>query len=204
MAINIVMGNSKLGDEIPVVNMPPIMTCRPGAPCNEKCYARHGMFLYDNVIKSHIHNLREYWNDPEGFFDQVIAFLHKGSVTYKYFRWHSSGDVHDMKYLKGMVRVAQECPETEFLAFTKRFEFWNQFVDEGGIIPKNLHVVFSHWNKGFEVPNPHHFPCTYVKFRKPGLDDDIPADAYECPGSCEGCHKCWELTSEESVFFHQH
>lgn len=204
MAINIVMGNSKLGKQIPVVNMPPIMTCRPGSPCNKYCYARKGTFLYDNVIKSHIHNLQEYWDNPEGFFNQVIDFLNNGVVSYKYFRWHSAGDVQDMGYLKGMVRTALACPQTEFLAFTKRFEFWNEFVDNGGVIPTNLHVVFSHWDKAFKVPNPHNFPCTYVDFKDSTKNDDIPPTAFKCPGSCATCQQCWKMKSGDAVFFHQH
>ena len=73
MAINIVMGNTKLGNKIPVVNMPPIMTCRPGAPCNKYCYARKGSFLYDNVIKSHLNNLKEYCDMATDVGETVIV-----------------------------------------------------------------------------------------------------------------------------------
>lgn len=200
---HIVMGNTKLGNQIPCVNMPPIMTCRVGAPCYKYCYARKGSFLYETVIKSHIENMMEFQRDPDGFFKQIKDFLN-GVVTYKYFRWHSSGDVINRDYLERMVKLAQECSQTEFLAYTKKFELWNQYLSEGNTLPTNLHVVFSNWDKNFKVENPFNLPMTYVDFRKKEMNPEMPKDAYVCPGSCEGCLRCWKLQKGEAVMFHQH
>lgn len=40
------LNNSKLGDFIPSVNLPPVKTCRPDAPCKGLCYARRDHVKY--------------------------------------------------------------------------------------------------------------------------------------------------------------
>ena len=57
---------SKLGASIPTVNLPPIITCRPDAPCAKcaeeggGCYTLRGHFIYPNVKKS-LQNNRQYY-----------------------------------------------------------------------------------------------------------------------------------------------
>ena len=43
---------SKLGATIPTINLPPIITCRPDAPCKHGCYALRGHFIYPAVKKT--------------------------------------------------------------------------------------------------------------------------------------------------------
>ena len=111
--------NSKLGGKIPQLNLPPIITCREDAPCKKLCYARKGNWLYDNVKKNHLNNLEHFKRDSKNFFDSIIKYLNNDDVVYKFFRWHSSGDIIDLNYLLGIIRVAKETPQTKFLVFTK-------------------------------------------------------------------------------------
>lgn len=201
---HIVMGNMKLGKNIPNINVPPTLTCRADAPCSKGCYARKGNFLFQNVIKSHQENLDLFLANPKEYFDGIIRFLNSGLISYKFFRWHSSGDVVNKTYMEGMIRVAKECPQTQFLAFTKKYELWNAFLDEGGKIPNNLNVVFSYWDKLFTVNNPHNLPRTYVDFRLKTMNPKFPEEYYQCPGDCNSCQHCWKLKGGESVVFHQH
>lgn len=207
----VVMGNTKLGTSIPTVNQPPIITCRKNCPCAHLCYARKGTHLYPNVKESHQHNLQCYEKHPQEFFDNIIRFLNNPDVVYRYFRWHSAGDIKDMNYLEGMIRVAQSCPWTTFLAFTKQWEIVNEYCDLHGesSIPKNLRIVFSMWNDAYNktVDNKYNFPMTAVKFKHASVNMNCMApitDIYTCPGSCKTCKHCWEMGKHNVTVFHQH
>lgn len=201
-------GNAKLGAYISGVNLPAGMTCRSDAPCRKGCYAMKGHFMFKSVNDSLQKNLEAFLNSPTQFFDLIIAKLH--ILPYRYFRWHSSGDIVNKEYLEGMVRTAEECPQTEFLCFTKKYEIVNDYLDTHHSLPDNLHIVFSHWGS-FEVPNPYELPTAHVRFRKEDeLHDNsgIPDDAIECSGFCGNCvsteKNCWMLKNNESVVFNQH
>ena len=200
---------SKLGGQIPSVNLPPVITCRKNAPCTALCYARKGNFCYKNVKKSHLDNLEHYRKNPKNYFDSIITFL-SGLTTYKLFRWHSSGDIVDEEYFEGMIRVAEACPETKFLAFTKKYEIVNNWMAKalliGRKLPANLKIVFSMWDNEFNktVDNYYDFPTTWVYFKDPEKNGDIPQDAFPCIGKCYECFACWNLGKGHSTVFKQH
>lgn len=192
---------SKLGANIPSVNLPAVCTCRPDAPCFQKCYARKGRFCFQRN-RAYLQNNLELWRlEPEQYEYEinVAAFFHK------YFRWHSSGDIPDTGYLEMMARVARNRPSTRFLAFTKKFELVNRHIDEYGPLPENLTVVFSAWGD-FQPDNPHNLPIAYIRFQK--KDTDIPEHARECPSYCGDCVatgiSCWDLHPGEAVVFDEH
>ena len=99
MKVNISKTNSKLGGFIPSINLPAGKTCRADAPCQKGCYAKKGNFLYKNVQQSLTNNLLVYLNDSNDYFNQIINELNNGDIVYKFFRWHSSGDIVDKNYL---------------------------------------------------------------------------------------------------------
>lgn len=204
MEIKISKTNTKLSGEIPSINLPAIQTCRADAPCRKYCYACKGNFTYSNVRKSLLNNLAVYMADSNDYFKQIIQFLTNGLTTYKYFRWHSSGDIVDEKYLDGMIAVAKKCKLTKFLAFTKKFELVNQYLAKGGIIPKNLKIVYSAWDKNFIVENPYKLPVAYVDLRKKENNPKIPELAIPCTGKCYECLACWSLKTGQNVVFKQH
>lgn len=192
--------NSKLGAAIPSVNLPAGITCRPDAPCFKECYARHGNFLYENVKKSLANNLKAYDTNPNLYFQMIL----EGSRGYKRFRWHSSGDIVDTRYLEGMCWVARRNKETNYLCFTKKFEIVNNYVAEGHRIPKNLTIVFSGWTN-WQPDNPYNFPTTWVYYPKnPEANKCIPEDSIPCGGKCSECSSCWTLKKGQSVFFKKH
>lgn len=191
---------SKLGVSIPTVNLPPVVTCRPNAPCIKGCYAMKGHFIYKNVKNRLFENLEAYKEDPDLFFKTIEI----AALSAKYFRYHSSGDIVDYNYLAGMCKVARKAKDCQFLCFTKKFELINQYVDDGHIIPKNLHIVFSCW-KEFIPDNPHKFPTTWVYFPKDEQYNElIPKDSIPCTGKCYECHACWQLKKGQSVMFKKH
>ena len=192
---------SKLGN-IPTVNLPAVVTCRPGAPCTKGCYACKGNFIFTNVQKSLQANLYCWQTHP----DVYRSTVELAAMQNRFFRWHSSGDIPDESYLRMMFDVAEAVPTCNFLAFTKRVEWVNSLLDVH-TKPKNLSIVLSAW--GNWIPdNPHNLPIAYVYLRSGEGASFIPADAKSCSGACYKCvagdQNCWALKSGESVVFNQH
>lgn len=191
--------NSKLGADIPSVSMPVGVTCRPDAPCFAKCYARKGNMARPNVKAAYTANYEIYKKDPAFFFHYVAVMTRFN----RFFRWHSAGYIVDDEYFQGMISVALENPETKYLAFTKKFDIVNRYLDAGNALPQNLRIVFSGWDKNFRVDNPHNLPTTYVRF-KDGDNSAIPEDAIPCAGKCYECVACWQLEKGQSIYFDEH
>lgn len=190
--------NSKLG-LIPSINLPPIITCRGNAPCTKDCYACKGNFRFANVKQSMRNNLTEYDKNPERYFAQIYSYLSTGVIAYRYFRFHSAGDIPCKDYLIRMLALAERLPGVQFLCFTKKYEIVNEVLSERKL-PKNLHMVFSAWGE-FVPENPYDLPVAYVK-----LDENtyVPDNAVKCSGHCTTCLNCWKLKNGEAVVFNKH
>ena len=196
--VSISLGNSKMG-LIPSVSLPPIITCVPGCPCADKCYAAKLCRIYPSVRAAYNRNLEILKNDIEDYFAQVKA----AAAMSKYFRYHVSGDIPDRDYLLHMIQLAKELPGTTFLAFTKMYDLINSYVDEGGVIPENLQILFSEW-PGLPMNNPHNFPVAHVIFK--GTEPEI--DWLICGGNCSECAcrgvGCWQLHYGQHIAFYEH
>lgn len=196
--------NKKLGVGFLQCNMPMVLSCRCNAPCKKECYCGKGNM---RLIQSrHIARYEAYKEDPTLFFNRIDMELSLGVVPFM--RWHSAGDIVDARYFLGMVDIAKKHPETKFLAFTKKYELVNSYLDKGGEIPTNLNVLFSYWGKGWEVPNPHNLPQAHIKMGDAEFDSIIPSDALHCGGLCAECVKsgdnCWQLGKGKAVVFVKH
>ncbi len=203
MNLHISRNVSKLGANIPSINLPPVITCRCNAPCanSHKRYAMKGRFALTHNKQLLQANLALWKSNPEQFEKEVrMAAFHS-----RYVRWHSSGDIPDVDYLCMMTRVAHALPNTSFLAFTKKFEMVNQFLEIHGEFPKNLRIIFSAWGS-FVPENPHNLPVAYVRLKNTVCD--IPEDALQCPKYCGDCVmtgcSCWDLQKGQSVCFNEH
>lgn len=202
MSVKISTTNSKLG-LIPSVNLTPIVTCRKNCPCAKDCYATKGRFRFQNVKQSMQNNYEEYLKDAESYFEQIKHAINNGMVSYSYFRWHAAGDIVDEHYFFKMVECALDLPNTQFLAFTKKFEIVNKYIAQGGTIPANLNIVFSAWGDLFKIDNPYDFPVAHVRFHDTG-NKSIPANALECSGDCTNCLQCWSIKKGQAVVFNKH
>jgi hypothetical protein len=149
-----------------------------------------------------------YHSDPAKYFEAVRRFVRFA----RFFRWHVGGDLVNLDYFKNVVSIAVDTPACEFLIFTKMFDLVNSFIDAGGVIPSNLHVIFSDW-RGIEMDNKHNLPVSSpVWFDKSGNElergSHCTAAAVWCPGSCEDCAAvcggCWGLKAGETVLFEAH
>lgn len=200
--VHISHGITKLGADIPSVSLPAGITCDPNAPCYKKCYARRGRFAFKHNKDLLQKNLMIWQQAPNQFESDVkIAAFHA-----RFFRYFSSGDIPDERFLKMMVSIANELPQTEFLAFTKKYHLINTYINENGNFPSNLHIVLSAW--GDWLPsNPHTLPVAYIRFKN-GDNSKIPESAFQCPKYCGDCVmtgcSCWNLQKGDSVCFAEH
>lgn len=199
--MKITNGNSKLSPSIPSINLPAGVTCRSDAPCCKQCYAKHGHFLYKNIQSCYRENLEHFLKDGDDYFNNIIRQLKQPLIIYKYIRWHSSGDIVNYNYLLGMIKVAKACKGIKFLAFTKKYEIVNSYLSNGEELPKNLRIVFSGWDEGWNFDNPYNLPVALVRFKNDKRDF---SKCKECSGKCYECVSCWKLKNGESVVFDKH
>ena len=196
--IHISNGNSKMG-QIPSVSLPPVITCRAGAPCIKDCYACKMCRIYKNVKNSYTENYELYKSDPDEFFKQIDGAL---KMT-RYFRFHVSGDFPSADYFSRAVDVVKNNPGTIALAFTKQFEIVNDYIKAGGRIPENFKIIFSTWD-GWTPDNPYNMPESAVIFKHTTVPDTWKI----CGGNCSECAcrgvGCWELKTGETIAFYKH
>ena len=178
-------------------------TCRINAPCKHDCYACKGRYNFANVQNSLKNNTASWYADPFDFEKRILDKC----MCVKWFRWFHSGDIIDVDFLDMMYDVANLRADTRFLAFTKKFELVNEFIERNGRLP-NLNIVLSAWGKWIPE-NPHNLPMAYVRLKSGVGKELIPKTAKECNGSCANCilncdGGCWKLKDGESVVFNQH
>lgn len=133
-------GNTKLG-AIPSVSLIPVMDCGNCSICSKSCYDLRNDMIYKEVIKTRAINSAIYHEDPERYFKEIDGYL-----DYRFpraFRFHIGGDIQDKWYLDKMCEIARKHKDTKFLAFTKMFDVCNEYLDEGNVIPENMHTSYS-------------------------------------------------------------
>ena len=199
------MGNKNSKTGAACLNLAfPVCTCRSDAPCKATCYAGKGCQQMATVQAAYYRNLRLYHDDPDNFFEQIYYKV-KFSGLPKV-RLFDSGDFPDMAFLVRLVELCNKTPNTKYMAFTKQYELVNDYIDKNGKLPDNLNIMFSAWDKLWEVPNPHGMGMAYVDFDDKRLNPDIPRNAFVCPGresTCSACGACWSKRLK-AVVFHQH
>ena len=186
----------------------PVITCREDAPCKKGgCYCCKGTQVMATVQGAYYRNYRLYHEDPVDFWNQVwFKLAHCGLLRCRYF---DCGDCPDYAFVEGMVATAKKFPEMKFMAFTKKYFLVNQWIDNNGNLPDNLNIIFSAWDKDWEVLNPHHLPVAYVDFKNSEKTPVLPEKYQTCPNqkdktiTCSMCQKCWRKDLG-AVVFKQH
>lgn len=200
MNIKISPGNSKLGS-IPSISLPSGLTCRNDCECSKKCYAKKLERMRPSVRDAYKHNYDILNNDSDTYWREVEASI----MMSRFFRFHVSGDIPDNVYFAHMVEIAQRNPHCEILCFTKRYNLVNDFLDFGGTLPQNLHIIFSGWHD-IEMVNPHNLPEAHVRYRNGSTT--AREDAKLCGGNCTECAitdaGCWTAKRGEQVIFNEH
>ena len=192
MKIAISPGNTKTG-RIPALSLPPVVTCIPNAPCAKDCYALKAWKQYPATRAAWGRNLELWAKSPNEFTRQVSSYIAKRKP--KFFRWHVSGDCPDQYYAEIVVEIAKAYPETKFLIFTKRYSWFT------GKMPANLSVVFSCW-PGLALPRSRKIPRAFMQ---DGTETRVKGNELDCPGNCETCGMCWNLSQTgKNVVFEKH
>lgn len=199
------MGNKNSKTGVACLNLAfPVCTCREDAPCKEGCYAGKGCQQMATVQAAYYRNLRLYNDDPDNFFEQVYCKVKFAGLPKV--RWFDSGDIVDAEFFARMVELCKKTPDVKHMAFTKKYEIVNDYIDKNGNLPDNLNVIFSAWHKLWKVPNPHGLGVAYVDFKDKTLNPEWPQNAFVCPGresTCSACGACWSKNLK-AVVFHQH
>lgn len=193
----VTVGNTKLGT-IPSINVPAIITCRKDCTCTKVCYANKGTFKFPSVKECYENNLKAYLDDPKQAETDIIKQL----PLYGMVRWHSAGDIVNEEYFQMMVNIAKIKKGVKFMAFTKKYEIVNAYLDKGNKLPSNLKIIFSEWYDDYGLQNPHKLPMAYVYNHK--LDNEVPKKAILCSGECNNCGLCWLLKNNQAVYFNIH
>ena len=199
------MGNKNSKTGMACLNLAfPVCSCREDAPCKSVCYACKGAQQMSRVQAAYYRNFRLYNDNANDFFEQVYYKV-KFSGLPKV-RLFDSGDFPDAEFLVRLVDLCKKTPNTKYMAFTKKYELVNEYINKNGDLPDNLNIIFSAWDKLWEVPNPHNLGVAYVDFNDKRLNPDIPTNAFVCPGresTCSSCGVCWSK-KVKTVVFHQH
>lgn len=202
--ISVNNGNAKTGKGCLTISFP-TCACREDAPCKKGCYCMKGRQQYSNVLGSYFRNLRIWREDPQNFEEQLCYQIKFSGLSL--IRYCSAGDIPDANFLDMMFRVAKKFPKVNFLAYTKKYEMVNDYLDTHPEIPDNLTIRFSYWHVGWRVDNRHNLPVAYVDFKDQSLNPFIPSNAYKCKGgkeyTCTMCQVCFKK-QVQAVVFKQH
>ena len=193
-------GNTKMG-AVQSVSTLPFITCPSCCKdtCGAKCYAAKLANLRPNVLANYAINTALAIHRPDLYWNHINDFV-KGC---RFFRFHVSGDILNYAYFLHMVDVAKNNPYCEILCFTKRYAVVNQYINDCGDLPANLHVLFSGW-QGLTPDNPHGIPETNVFTCEADFNDDWKV----CGGNCFNCAcrgvGCWQAQKGDTIAFKMH
>lgn len=200
ISVSVSPGNRKTG-WIPSVSLMPYITC-PAAckgTCDGKCYAGKLCAIYKTTLQSYARNVAIWQVKPDLYFNTIKAV----AMQNRFFRYHVAGDIPNSVYFAWMVQIAKDVPGCTFLAFTKRYNIVNEWIDANGPLPSNLKILFSGWSN-LKPINPHGLPETTVYGKHETPDPAwllCGGNCSEC--SCRGCG-CWKVESGDVIAFEIH
>ena len=195
-------GNSKTGRNCRTVSLIPIIDCHNCALCQYNCYDLRNDCWLKTVKNDRARNSAIHLLDPAMYWKQVEECIIAECV--QELRINVGGDLTyvDFNYIAEM---AERCPRTDILFFTKSYDDINRFLDENEF-PSNVKPIISRWC-GLECSNKHNLPESHVLW--PNGNTTAPEyGAVFCGGNCTQCHwngeGCWTLKKGESVIFEAH
>lgn len=113
--------------------------CPNAGACASFCYARSGTYNFSNVKRRHVQNLEYILEDPDGWFDQMLAEVQKPKMKGKHIRIHDAGDFFSEDYLHLWTRIAELTPDVTFYCYTKEVSMFKRQVN----FPNNFKYLFS-------------------------------------------------------------
>ena len=213
--LNVSEGNSKTGEKCINFNMSIEYTCNHSCECykNATCYACSGCYLFANNQAKYTENYKFYCDSDNSVFTAALQ-LAIDTTGYKFFRYFTCGDIPDKNFIGCMVTLAKNNPDVKFWSYTKKYGLVNSWIDENGMLPENMVIVFSHWMNDdgsfFPMNNKYNIPTSeFIPF---GQEEKAKTVTHICPCSdpsvnvtCLTCdHACYTLKPGESMALLEH
>lgn len=201
LKISVSAGNEKMG-AVPSVSVLPFITCPASCAktCGVECYAAKIALIRSTVLRAYARNTALYLEKPVDFWRQVESAV-MGS---RFFRFNVAGDLVNADYFNKIVEIATRQAHCKILVFTKKWHIVNAFIDNGGVIPENLQVIFSAW-ENLQPVNPYKLPESNVIMPDA---ETIPENWKICGGNCFKCFcrgvGCWECKKGDTIAFKLH
>ena len=142
------------------------------------CYALKGNYTRFPVIMQTQYKRLEALKHPLWVKAMAIKI---NSKKVKYFRWHDSGDVQDLRHLAKIFKVCRLTPSVQHWMPTR--DAWTKRWIERA--PSNLVIRFSGTMIGQAAPASWPNTSTVV------TDGSRTCNAPDNAGKCGSCRKCW-------------
>ena len=150
----------------------------PGSTCHG-CYATKGCYVFP-VVQAAQYRRRDSIRHP--YWVRAMVHLIQSKKS-KYFRWHDSGDVQDLKHLAKIYKVARLTPDVRHWMPTR--EAWVKPYEK--YKPDNLVIRFSMPMVDQEAAASWPNTSTVVTD-----DSKRTCPAPEQDNSCKDCRACWD------------
>lgn len=115
--------------------------CPNAGACAPVCYARSGTYNFSNVKRRHIANLEYILEEPEVWYEQMVAEVSKPKMAGKFVRIHDAGDFFSEDYLNLWLRIARAVPQVTFYCYTKEVSLFKRVVEPN--CPENFRYLYS-------------------------------------------------------------
>jgi|APSaa5957512576_1039674.scaffolds.fasta_scaffold00594_5 hypothetical protein len=193
----VIKGNSKMGPNVGIFNLPAKKTCTPTHWClkgkNGKpaCYALRNNFQFPSVIAAAKERLR--LSRRNDFVNLMAQEINQKKI--EFFRWHSSGDFYSESYVQKVSDIVAACPDTLFRTTTRRRDLTAPIVKLA-----QLPNIIVRESLDDERPTPE----MGLPFAAIGhLDIVKQGNSYECQNLCPKCdYHCWKEPTD--MHFQEH
>ena len=161
------------------------------------CYACRFVNRFSDSMHRLAINTALAFHRPDQYWDEVNMFMH----TQRFMRLFDSGDMVIPGYFERLCETLVNNPWCHVQGFTKCYEIVNEYIDENGSLPSNLHLLFSGWYDMLP-DNPHGLPESGV------YDKELPEGWLSCGGNCQNCAcvglGCWKAVTGDIVGLKKH
>ena len=159
-----------------------------GSTCYN-CYALKGCYRYP-VVKAAQYKRLASTRHP-GWVRAMAAQI--SPKREKFFRWHDSGDVQDLRHLVKIFKVARLTPEFKHWLPTR--EAWAAKYAKHPRCPDNLKIIFSMPMVDQEAAGKFLYTSTVVTDPKKAT---CPAPKQN--NACGDCRKCWDKSVKNVAY----
>ena len=143
------------------------------------CYALKGCYVFKVVQAAQYKRLKAI-RHPLWVRAMTMQIANKKT---KFFRWHDSGDIQDLKHLAKIFEVAKRTPDIAHWLPTR--EAWTKAYQDRA--PSNLKLIFSMPMVNQEAAGSWNYTSTVVTDPKKAT---CPAPKQN--NECKSCRACWD------------